>query len=78
MTVKSCSDIPKVGRGGINWENVLNLILLAGLEYIKVVVHRGKMVGAVLIGETDLEVMLVALGRGQAGKLSTRRGLLSL
>ena len=26
------------------------------MEYVKVILHHGKMVGAVLIGETDLEV----------------------
>jgi NAD(P)H-nitrite reductase large subunit len=26
-----------------------------GVEYVKVVVHRGKVVGALLIGDTDLE-----------------------
>ena len=25
-------------------------------EYIKVILHNGRMVGAILIGETDLEV----------------------
>ena len=27
-----------------------------GVEYVKVVLHQGRMQGAVLIGETDLEV----------------------
>ncbi len=31
---------------------------LLGVEYIKVVLKDGRMVGAVLIGETDLEVWL--------------------
>ena len=26
------------------------------MEYIKVLLHKNKMVGAILIGETDLEV----------------------
>ena len=31
-------------------------LIITGMEYIKVLLHKGKMVGAILIGETDLEV----------------------
>ena len=30
--------------------------MIIGVEYVKVVLQDGRMVGAVLIGETDLEV----------------------
>ena len=30
--------------------------LLLGVEYVKVVLQDGRMIGAILIGETDLEV----------------------
>ena len=41
----------------------------AGCEYVKVVLQGGRMVGAVLIGDTDLEVRPggVARGCGLAG-----------
>jgi NAD(P)H-nitrite reductase large subunit len=29
--------------------------VIPGIEYVKVVVHRGKVVGALLIGDTNLE-----------------------
>ena len=32
------------------------------MEYIKVLLHNGKMVGAILIGETDLEVSTLGPG----------------
>ena len=31
-------------------------LLRIGMEYIKVILQNGRMVGAILIGETDLEV----------------------
>lgn len=33
----------------------LNICFLSGLEYVKVVLRDGRMEGAILIGETDLE-----------------------
>ena len=35
---------------------IMILILCIGMEYVKVVLQKGRMVGAVLIGDTDLEV----------------------
>ena len=35
----------------------LSLSPYAGMEYVKVILKDGRMVGAILIGETDLEVM---------------------
>jgi NAD(P)H-nitrite reductase large subunit len=35
---------------------IVILILCIGMEYVKVVLQKGRMVGAVLIGDTDLEV----------------------
>ena len=32
---------------------------LLGMEYVKVILREGRMVGAILIGETDLEVRRV-------------------
>lgn len=32
-----------------------NICFLSGLEYVKVVLRDGRMEGAILIGETDLE-----------------------
>lgn len=34
---------------------IYGLLSFAGKEYVKTVMHDGKMVGATLIGETDLE-----------------------
>ena len=39
---------------GVN-ESVKCWMCLTGREYVKVVLHDGKLVGAILIGETDLE-----------------------
>ena len=36
-------------------------IIIIGMEYIKVLLHKNKMVGAILIGETDLEVSTTKL-----------------
>lgn len=32
-----------------------------GVEYIKVILQNGRMIGAILIGDTDLEVMTVIM-----------------
>ena len=39
-----------------SWEP---LIIIIGMEYIKVLLHKNRMVGAILIGETDLEVNVI-------------------
>ena len=31
------------------------MYVLSGEEYVKVVLHNGRLVGAILIGETDME-----------------------
>lgn len=33
-------------------------LILLGVEYVKVILKDGRMVGAILIGDTDLEVRL--------------------
>ena len=38
--------------------------MILGMEYIKVLLHKNKMVGAILIGETDLEVNIMSINIG--------------
>ena len=40
---------------GSNAEVEILLRITPGVEYIKLVVHRGRVTGAILIGETDME-----------------------
>lgn len=41
--------------------NMLISVCVIGVEYIKVVLQQGRMVGAILIGDTDLEVITTHL-----------------
>lgn len=45
----------KYNAQGLGVDHELMLRCTRGQEYIKVVMHNGRMMGAVLIGETDLE-----------------------
>lgn len=45
----------KFNAQGLGSDHELLVRCTKGLEYVKVVLSRGRMVGAVLIGDTDLE-----------------------
>lgn len=45
----------KYNAQGLGADHELMLRCTRGQEYVKVVMHNGRMMGAVLIGETDLE-----------------------
>lgn len=66
QTTKFSSGVQKVVLYHINgsWYEV-NAANIAGEEYVKVVLREGRMVGAILIGETDLEVGVAVLLRDQ-------------
>ena len=65
-TTKFSSGVQKVVLYHVNgsWYEV-NAANIAGEEYVKVVLREGRMVGAILIGETDLEVGVAVLLRDQ-------------
>lgn len=58
FTASSNSSITAFGAQGSNAETEVWLRTTPGKEYIKLIVHRGKVVGALLIGDTELEETL--------------------
>lgn len=51
-----------ISHQGYSWYEV-NGANVVGEEYVKVVLREGRMVGAILVGETDLEVGVALLVR---------------
>ena len=57
MTMNFWSDALQVSHMSILvYSLCLYQLIFAGHEYVKVVLQNGRMQGAILIGETDLEV----------------------
>jgi hypothetical protein len=55
VTLASSTDEPGVNNFTITNDTEIWIRVTADREYVKLVVHHGKVVGALLIGETDLE-----------------------
>jgi hypothetical protein len=60
---RSRSDLRRFNAQGLGDDHRDLIRIKPGEEYVKFVLHNGRLVGAMLIGETDLEVRLLRVGQ---------------